>query len=115
LAVDPSPTPEEVAQLNQLIAAKDYEGAIEFLESMRAGAGSMHRGWFDDRIREIQRVIDHGRFVDEYNRAVDRYNQKRFREAVEILESLLKTLPEGRDAQDARALLDDALAMMEES
>jgi tetratricopeptide (TPR) repeat protein len=112
-AVELSPTPEDIAHLSQLIASKDYEGAIEFLEGMRDGAAPLHREWFDDRIQEIQRVIDHGNFVDEYNRAVDLYNQKHFGEAVKILRRLLETLPEGSDSEDARVLLDDALAMLD--
>lgn len=108
-----SPTPDEIALYNQLIAGKDYGGALEFLRTMRDRVGPDQRDWVDDRIREIQRVIDHGRFVDEYNRAVDFYNRQQFAEAVDVLEKLLETLPEGRESADARALLEDALAAQE--
>jgi tetratricopeptide (TPR) repeat protein len=65
-ASNPSPTPEEIAHLNRLIAAKDYEGAVEFLEKMRGNAGPEQQEWIDDRTRQIQRAIDYGRFVDEW-------------------------------------------------
>jgi tetratricopeptide (TPR) repeat protein len=112
-ALNPSPTPEEIAHLNRLIAAKDYEGAVEFLEKMRGNAGPEQQEWIDDRTRQIQRAIDYGRFVDEYNRAVDFYNRQRFVEAVKVLERLLATLPEGHEADEARALLNDALAKVD--
>jgi tetratricopeptide (TPR) repeat protein len=108
--INSSPTPQEIARYNQLIAAKDYDGALEFLKGMRGRVGPAQQEWIDDKIREIERVVDHGRFVDEYNRAVDLYNQQHYDEAVMVLERLLETLPEGPESNDARALLDDALA-----
>ena len=77
---------------------------------MRDRVGPGQQKWVDDRISEIQRAIDYGRFVDEYNRAVDFYNRQQFAEAAEVLEQLLETLPEGRESDDARALLNDTLA-----
>lgn len=111
--INSSPTPEEIAHYNHLIAAKDYDGALEFLNSMRDSVGPAQREWIDDRVREIERVVNYGRFVDDYNRAVDLYNQQSFDEAVKVLQRLLETLPEGRESDDARALLNDALAAQE--
>ena len=80
---------------------------------MRVRVGPGQQEWVDDRISEIQRAIDYGHFVDEYNRAVDFYNRQQFTEAAEVLEQLLETLPQGRESDDARALLDDALGKMD--
>jgi len=104
-----SPTPDEIARLNQLIASKDYHSAVTFLEDMRTNVGPFQQEWVDDRIREIQRAIAYGNFVDAYNHAVDFYNEGRFEDAIEVLERLLETMPEGLGSEDARALLDDAI------
>jgi tetratricopeptide (TPR) repeat protein len=109
-AFSTSPTPDEIARFNRLIASKDYQAALAFLGAMRDRVGPGQQKWVDDRISEIQRAIDYGRFVDEYNRAVDFYNRQQFAEAAEVLEQLLETLPEGRESDDARALLNDTLA-----
>jgi tetratricopeptide (TPR) repeat protein len=105
---NPSPTAEEINHYNNLIASKDFEGALEFLERIRNRVGFDQLRWVDERIREIQQSIAYNRFVDEYNRAVDFYNNKQFGEAVQALEELLTTLPEGREAESAKALLNDA-------
>lgn len=105
----PSPTASEIEHLNHLIATRDFDTALEFLEGMRGRVGQLGRAWLDERISEIRRTVDYNRFVDEYNRAVDFYNRKQFGEAVRVLEALLATLPEGQESESARALLDDAL------
>ena len=107
--LNPSPTRSEIETFNQLIAEKNFEAALEFLEAMRGGLGAEQQAWLDERIDEIQRTLNYNRYVDEYNRAVDSYNSREFAEAVRILEELLATLPEGREAESAKALLDDAL------
>jgi hypothetical protein len=90
--------------------AKEYDSAINFLEAMRGKLGVEQQEWLDERIREIRLALDYNRYVDEYNRAVDFYNQRRYDDAVRILEALVSTLPEGREAESVKALLDDALA-----
>jgi tetratricopeptide (TPR) repeat protein len=104
-----SPTPSEIEHFNQLIARREFGAALVFLEGMRGRLGVERQEWLDDRIREIRRTIDYNRYIDEYNRAVDLYNQKQYGEAVRVLETLLATLPEGRESESARALLKDAL------
>jgi tetratricopeptide (TPR) repeat protein len=109
---NPSPTPEEIAHLNRLIATNEFESALEFLEDMRGRVDARQQAWFDGRMREIRRVVDYNRYVDEYNRAVDLYNQQQYGEAVEVLDQLLAILPEGRESDSARALLADVLEAM---
>lgn len=110
---NPSPTPEEIEEFNSLVAQKDFEGALEYLESLRARLGEAQQRWLDDRIDEVQRTIDYNRFVDAYNQAVEHYNQRQYRQAITVLEELLTTLPDGPEAQSARALLDDAMEAMD--
>jgi uncharacterized protein YicC (UPF0701 family) len=110
---DPSPTSSEIENFNQLIAVKDFEGALEFLEAMRSRLGAEQQKWLDKRIAEIQRTLNYNRYVDEYNRAVEFYNSREFRQAVQILEELLATLPEGRESDSVKALLHDALEALE--
>ncbi|MBD3856942.1 MAG: hypothetical protein IFK92_10570 [Acidobacteria bacterium] len=76
---------------------------------MRDRLGIEQRKWLDERISEIKRTLNYNRYVDEYNRAVDFYNQHRFDDAIAVLEKLLATLPEGRESESARSLLNDAL------
>jgi tetratricopeptide (TPR) repeat protein len=107
---EPSPTAAEIEHYNRLISSRDFDTALAFLEEMRSRVGTAERRWLEDRIREIRVTITYNRFVDEYNAAVDLYNQKRFDEAIAILEDLLETLPEGNEAESARELLADAIA-----
>jgi tetratricopeptide (TPR) repeat protein len=112
-SVSPSPTPEEIDEFNRLIAAREFDRALQYLEGIRSGLGEAQQRWLDDRIAEIQRTIDYNRFVDAYNRAVDFYNQRRYDQAAKVLEEFLATEPENGEARAARALLDDALSAME--
>lgn len=109
MAFNPSPTAQEIDHFNRLIARKDFEAALIFLETMRERLGIEQREWLDDRIREIERTLSYNRFVDEYNRAVDLYNRRRYEDAVKVLDGLISTLPEGRELESAKALRDDAL------
>ena len=105
----PSPTASEIEELNQLIVSREFNAALEYLEAMRNRVGNERQEWLDNRIRQIRRTVDYNRYVEEYNRAIDYFNQKHFDEAVKVLEALLATLPEGRESESARALLNDAL------
>ena len=67
----------------------------------------------DSKIREIESALGHNRYVEAYNHAVDLYNSEDYPGAVQVLENLLATLPEGPRATSARALLDDARRAME--
>jgi tetratricopeptide (TPR) repeat protein len=111
--MSPSPTASEIEHYNQLIANRDFATALEFLEDMRDRVGAAQSQWLDERIREIRLTMEYNRFVDEYNRAVDLFNQKRYGEAIHVLEELLESLPEGREAESAREVLDDAIAAQE--
>jgi tetratricopeptide (TPR) repeat protein len=107
---EPSPTSAEIERYNRLIASREFEAALSFLEDMQGRVGDAERQWLNDRIGEIRASITYNRFVDEYNTAVDLYNQKRYNEAIRVLETLLETLPDGSEAASARELLDDAMA-----
>ena len=109
MTFNPSPTKSEIDHLNELIAQKQFGEALGFLEAMRDRLGIEQRKWLDERISEIKRTLNYNRYVDEYNRAVDFYNQHRFDDAIAVLEKLLATLPEGRESESARSLLNDAL------
>jgi TolA-binding protein len=77
---------------------------------MRDRVGAERREWLEDRIAEVRRTLDYNRFVDGYNRAVELYNDRRYDDAINLLEELLESLPEGNEADSAQALLDDAVA-----
>jgi tetratricopeptide (TPR) repeat protein len=108
-----SPTASEIDQLNELIATKDFAEALAFLEGMRDRVSGDRLQWLDERIGEIQRTLNYNRFVDDYNRAVDLYNQEEYDEAMALLEALLEVLPDGYEADSARALLEDTQAARE--
>jgi len=113
MTFNPSPTKSEIDQLNKLIATKDFETAIDFLEAMRDRVGTDQQEWLNDRIREIRRTLDYNLFLDQYNRAVDFYNKRQYEDAVQVLEVLISTLPKGRESESVKALLDDALEALE--
>jgi len=103
-----APTRDEIEILNRLIDANDFNGALEYLEGLKKkwnGAGDL---WLESKIGEIERALQHNRYVDTYNHAVDLYNNEDYPGAVQVLEQLLTTLPAGPRATSARALLDDA-------
>ncbi|MCW8985808.1 MAG: DUF1570 domain-containing protein [Thermoanaerobaculales bacterium] len=109
MTFNPSPTAQEIDHFNHLVATKEWETALEFLEAMRSRLGEEQQDWLDERVREIHRSVDYNRYVDEYNRAVDFYNHRQFEDAVKVLEVLISTLPEGRESESVKALLNDAL------
>jgi tetratricopeptide (TPR) repeat protein len=110
---NPSPTAQEIDHFNRLVATKEFEEALDFLEAMRERLGPEQKEWLDERVAEIRRTLQYNRYVDEYNRAVDFYNSRKFRESVQILEDLLATLPDGREAESVKSLLNDAREALE--
>ena len=113
MTFNPSPTKQEIDHLNQLIAKRHFEEALEYLEAMQLRVGIDQREWLDDRIREIRRAVDYNHYVDEYNRAVDFYNKRQYEDVVQVLEVLLRTLPKGRESDSVKALLNDAIRALE--
>lgn len=113
MTFNPSPTKSEIDHLNQLIAEKDWESALEYLKAMRPMVGIEQQEWLDGRIREIRRAVDYNRYVDQYNHAVDFYNKRQYEDVVRVLEALLETLSDGRESESVKALLHDALEALE--
>ena len=113
MTFNPSPTKQEIEHLNQLIAKRDFEDALEYLEAMRPKVDIEQQEWLDDRIRELQHAVDYNRYVDQYNRAVDFFNTRQYEDVVRVLEVLLPTLPKGRESESVKALLNDAIRALE--
>jgi tetratricopeptide (TPR) repeat protein len=107
-----SPTRKEIETLNELLAATDLEGALEYLKGLKEHSHPSGGLWLDSKIREIERTIGYNHYVETYNHAVDLYNDEDFPGAERILEELLATLPQGHRAASARALLDDTRRAM---
>jgi Tfp pilus assembly protein PilF len=101
-------TVDDVNRLNTLLTARDWLGALAHLRSLRAGLEGESRQWVDAKIDEIEAVIGYNHFVEQYNLAVDLYNDDRYDEVVQILVELLPTLPEGPQKKRARELLEDS-------
>ncbi len=99
---------DEVERLNQLLANRDLEGSRAYLEELRGGLAGEPLFWVDEKIREIEGTIRYNRYIDDYNRAVDLYNDEDYGAAITILERIISTLPPGQQAQFAKALLNDA-------
>lgn len=105
-----SPSPDEISELNRLLAAADLAGAVTLLRAIRGRSEGPQRRWVDAKIDELQWTIDYNRFVDAYNRAVDHYNLGEHERAAEVIEGLLVELPAGSERESALALLRDARA-----
>jgi tetratricopeptide (TPR) repeat protein len=103
--VVPLTSPGEIGVLNRLLAAGDLDGALALLEDLDARVSADDRSWIDVKISEIRRARNHNRFAEAYNSAVDEWNAGRAAAAETILTDLLTTLPDGPDADEARALL----------
>ena len=111
-AITTSPTREEIENLNRLLTADNLDGALEYLKGLQEHFHPSGELWLGSKIREIEHNLLYNRYVDTYNRAVDLYNDEDYPGAVRVLEELLATLPEGPQADSARALLDDARQAM---
>jgi len=109
-----SPTDEEIEELNRLLESNDLEGALAFLRPIRERSSGAQQRWLDQKIGELERNVQYNRYVDSHNRAVDLLNRGDYAGAIELLEGLLSTLPEGPKARSVRLLLDDARAKLGE-
>ena len=110
-----SPTDEEIEELNRLLASNDLEGALDFLVGIRGNSAGAQLRWLDRKIEELERNVEYNRYVESYNQAVDLINQGNYADAIELLEELLTTLPEGPKARSIRVLLDDARTKLADS
>jgi len=108
-----SPTPEEIEDLNRMLAAGDLEQAVRYLGQIRDRSTGAQTRWIDGKIRELQATLAYNRYVETYNAAVDLYNRQDFARVITTLDDLLATLPEGPQAASVRALRDDARAALE--
>lgn len=106
----PSPTADEIAELNRRLSADDLAGAVTLLRSIREHTVGPQRRWVDAKIDELQWTIDYNRFVDAYNLAVDHYNRGEHDRAAAVLEALIPTLPDGAERESALELLRDTRA-----
>jgi len=95
----------EIESLNRYLAEGDFDAALAFLIDLDSRVSATDRSWIDAKIDEIQRAITHNRFAESYNRAVDAINDGHPERAEAIIVDLLGLLPEGRDADVAKALL----------
>jgi tetratricopeptide (TPR) repeat protein len=106
----PSPTADEISELNRLLAAFDLGGAVTLLRSIRERCDGPQRRWVEAKIDELQRTIDYNRFVEGYNRAVDLYNRGEHEGAAVVLEELIPALPDGAERDSALELLRETKA-----
>jgi tetratricopeptide (TPR) repeat protein len=104
--------PDDIERFNQLIANRDLEGARQLLDQLSRRANADEREWVDARIAEIESVFAYNVFVEQFNRAVDQYNDGAFRAAITTLEQLLAAQPDASYLDEARELLDDARAAL---
>jgi tetratricopeptide (TPR) repeat protein len=107
-------TPEDIDELNRLLADRDLADARDFLLSLEERALVEEFEWIDARLAEIDTIVSYNNFVDQFNRAVDLFNAHAYADAIAILEELLATQPDAYGSDDARQLLDEARAAMGE-
>jgi len=105
-----SPTPEEIENLNRMLADGELESAVRYLGQIRDRSAGAQTRWIDGKIRELRETVAYNRYVDTYNAAVDLYNQQQFARVIEMLDPLLATMPEGVQAASVKALMEDARA-----
>lgn len=82
-------SPGEVAALNAAIAAGDLDRAIQLLAELDARLDRDQHSWIDVKLAELRRARQGNRFAAGYNRAVDLYNERRYAEAVAVLDQLM--------------------------
>jgi tetratricopeptide (TPR) repeat protein len=100
-------TVDDVDRFNTLVSARDWPGALAHLRSLQSGLEGESRQWVDAKIDEIEAVIGYNQFVEQYNLAVDLFNEERFDEAAALLEELLPSVQDDAQKQRARELLED--------
>jgi tetratricopeptide (TPR) repeat protein len=111
-AVKPAPrtfatvSEREIDELNRLLAAGDLDAAATLLESIDARVSPDQRDWIDAKLDEIRRAREHNLFAEAYNRAIHLLEAGNPAAAEAELTSLLETLPDGPDAEQARKLLE---------
>ncbi len=96
---------DELELLNTRLENGDFERALEQLVELRARSGPAEAEWVDHKIDEVRGVLEHNRYVESFNQAVDLFNTKDFAGAVRLLENLLRDTPAAFDTSSARSLL----------
>jgi len=102
----PTVPTREIDELNRRLAAGDLEGAEALLVSLDARVSPDVRDWIDVKLEEVRSARDHNLFAEAYNRAVDLLEAGNPAAAEAELTALLGRLPNGADADRARALLE---------
>ena len=103
-------TRSDIEELNRRMSRHDLEGARSLLHDLKLRARPEEFEWIDRRLAEIRVIHDYNHFVEQYNLAVDQFNDGDFEAAVTTLERLLAGQPDVYGADDARDLLRDARA-----
>ncbi len=96
-----------------LLARNRPAEALEVLERMSRRSSSVNlRRWIGSTMQQAHGLIEHNRFLERYNEAVDWFNDREYAAAVKILAQLVATMPEDRAVGEARELLEEAKAEM---
>jgi tetratricopeptide (TPR) repeat protein len=98
---------EEHRRAEELIDAQKLAEALPVLEAVKAKTRRpQRRAEIEQRIEEIQHILNFNSFVDRYNQAVELANRGKVQESVAILESLLQTTQDPMQVERARSLLE---------
>ncbi len=100
-------------RVSGLLARNRPAEAVEVLERMsRRPSSTAMRRWIDGTMAQTRDVIEHNRFLERYNEAVDWFNAQEYAAAAKVLAQLIATMPEDRAVDAARELLAEAKAEM---
>jgi tetratricopeptide (TPR) repeat protein len=106
-------TSNDINEFNRRMARHDLDGARALLYDLQLRALPEEYEWIDQRLAEIRVIESYNHFVEQYNLAVDQFNDGDFTAAIATLERLLAEQPDGYGAVDARDLLRDARAELD--
>ncbi|HKV12010.1 MAG TPA: tetratricopeptide repeat protein [Thermoanaerobaculia bacterium] len=97
----------------ELIGQQKAEEAIPLLEEVRDQTTRPdRRAEIEHRIAQVREVLDFNRFVEQYNEAVRLTNQGKHKEAIAVLEPLVRTTKNPDQARQAQDMLERIKALV---
>lgn len=104
-------TPISVEGAMELMRQERYEEALTAFEALRVrsqGSGTWSAG-LEEQIESLRTVVAHNRFVAAYNQAAELFNERRFRDAANVLEPVVGDVRDEARREKGEKLLAQSL------